>query len=46
VSWAAVLAGLLTLLALIAATLDQDVIAVTCALCAITWAILSLKEEP
>ena len=44
VSWTAILAGLLTLLALTAAVLDEDVVAVTCALCAISWAILSLKE--
>jgi hypothetical protein len=45
VSWAAILAFLLTILALIAATLDEGVMAVTCALCAIAWAILSLKEQ-
>lgn len=45
VSWAAILAFLLTLLALTAAILDEGVMALTCALCAITWAILSLKEQ-
>jgi hypothetical protein len=45
VSWGAVIAVAFTLAALVFAALDEGVLALTCALCAIAWAILSLKER-
>jgi hypothetical protein len=45
VSWAAVAALVFVICALASAALEQDTLAVTFALCSITWAVLSLKER-
>jgi len=45
VEWGAVAALVFIVLALVSAMLDRDTLAITFALCSITWAILSLKEQ-
>jgi hypothetical protein len=45
VSWAAIAALVFMCLAIVCAALDESVFAVTFALCAIAWAILSLAEN-
>jgi hypothetical protein len=45
VSWAAVLAGLLTILSIAAAVLREQALVLAFGLSAVTWAILSLKDR-
>lgn len=45
VSWSAVIAGLLTLAAISFAAWDESTLAVVLGLCAIAWAVLSLKDR-
>ena len=45
VSWSAVATIVFMLLAITAALVEEDVLAITFALGAIAWAILSLKER-
>jgi hypothetical protein len=45
VSWAAVLAGVLTVLAMTAALLREQALVLAFGLSAVTWAILSLKDR-
>ena len=46
VRWGSLLVVILMLLAISAAVLEQQTVALTLALCSIAWAILSLKERP
>jgi hypothetical protein len=46
VEWAAVLAVLLSLLAITAAAMGEEALGIVFALSSVTWAILSLKEKP
>jgi len=45
IEWAAVLAVLLSILAIVAVSVDEEALGVVLALSAVMWAILSLRER-
>lgn len=45
IAWSAVAAVVFILLAFVSALLEEDTYAIVFALCSITWAVLSLKEQ-